>query len=146
MKISGLSVLLVVLWGCAGVESRLGAGPSAFDLIITDQPLRQSFEVRLTSRVDFPFCIDADAWPNSLGQVAAGSQLIRLHSESGDAFAKGGYAEYCLGGCEVFVPARGTVIGHVNYSAFGDPLWVASLPNRTLYLDVRPARCNHDHR
>lgn len=146
MRISGLAILLVILSGCAGVESRLAAGPREFDLMITDQPSLRSFEVRLTSRVNFPLCIDADAWPNALGQVAAGSRLIRLHWDSGDAFAKDGYEEYCVGGCEVFVPAKGMIIGHVNYSVFGDPTWAASLPNRSLHLDVRPARCNHDHK
>lgn len=105
---------------------------------------------RLTSRptmmigcVSILLVILSGAWPNALGQIVAGSRLIRLRAESGEAFAKGGYEEYCVGGCELFVPAKGTIQGRVNYGAFGDPLWVASLPNRSRHLDVRPARCRH---
>lgn len=126
---------------CVHHIDRTFSRPPDYDLVVTDEPSLRHFQLHLKSKVDFPFCIESESWPNSLGQPEAGSQRIKLHWKGGEASAKSGFEEYCPGGCETVIPAGGTLIGQVGYDAFGDPEWVLSLTDRRLEVKLTPFRC-----
>jgi len=126
----GTLLLCASLAGCAG-QLRTGEQMPSYELSISDDPSSREFRLQLMSKSMRAFCIDAEGWPNSVGRVWAGSEppLIRLRWRGGVLDATERVDEYCPGGCQVEISALATIAGQVKYEEFGDPDYVASLPD-----------------
>ena len=138
-----LLVALTACVSCTRVETRAA---TKFEVVTSDSPESQRFEVGLISKDDHKLCVDFADWPNGFGQVHLTSGLAVLVTESGSVDSNGVSFGYCPGGCRsvYVVEPSARLDGFVSYAMFGDPADVARRKERKLVFDTHARVCTRE--
>lgn len=136
--------LLVVACATSAIQqpSHASAGTD-YDLIVQANDAQSRFDLTIISKTPRPICFSVEDWPNDLGQSAGGAGRALLHTGNGDLAASDTNFGYCVGAaCELTVPPKQSLKGHINYREFGDPARIMADAGKRLEYQIKPYFCS----
>lgn len=142
--IQGTAFICAMLFGvaaCGANPALVKVPPDAYSIGAVDEPENMRFRVTLESRYGDPFCIEAEAWPSATGRIGFGGHRALLVWRDGQVPAREGMQDFCPGGCQIVVPAKGILESTIGYEEFGEPSVISALPDKQLVLNIQPFRC-----
>jgi len=142
MKAFVIGLLMsVLLCACVSLPQEIMFVPDGeFDLSATAAPDARAFQIVFVSKSNEAICLDADQWPNHLGQVHMGSTRAQVVANGRIYPAIDQNFGYCVGPrCVIRIEPRQRIEGSVAFSEFSG--WNQVPEGAQLRYVVRPWFC-----
>ena len=134
---------LTILTGCVSAtrESFADLPSNAFSLKIENDLIVQSFNLKLTNNTNKSICIDAQDWPNNMGQLHFAADVVYAVFENTKYPIKDRNLGYCLNGCKTVIAANSSITGQIPFSEFQGNFENLAEKNIALVYSISPFYC-----
>jgi hypothetical protein len=137
-------IFLALLQACSMEAVRPEPTAIAYQLRIVPNDSLRRFELNIQSLSSGPLCIKVSNWPDDNGRLLSDSSaVVEIDSGTISPVSSELGRENCVTGCDAIEIKRGqSLVGVVNYAAFGDPAKVAGIKDKKLVMRSDPHACS----
>lgn len=113
-----------------------------YSLSVNDDLSSKHFTLKLTSFVDRQSCVYFEDWPNKNGYLHFASDRVFMAVLGKKLPIKDRNLGYCVDGCYIEIPPKGTIESIIPYSEFESDIPLNIDTKKTLIYTVQPYLCD----